>query len=345
MKRYFSIFLAILLSLSLAACGDTTAKNTDKQPEVSEKKEQTTEEKKEDTSKDKKTIVQSLNGPTSMGLAKLITEQRAMDKSDYDFEIVKMATDVVQGLIKGDVDIAAIPANLASTVYNKSAGKVQVAAINTLSVVYIVDNDGTINSVEDLRGKTIYATGQGQTPEYILNEVLSKNGLEIGKDVNVEYKAEATEVASILASEENVVAMLPQPFITVTQTKNDKVKVAIDLNDEWKALHNGDIVTGVLVVNKEYAEKNKESFNKFLDDYKASVEYVKANPDQASKMIEDLDIVKAPIAKKALPDMNIVYIDGQELKANLSEYLGILNEANPASIGGAMPAEDFYYNR
>lgn len=357
MKKILAVFLVLIMVLTLASCGNIDGnegvdKNTGDNGEGKEIQEVPVtgvpEKQPEEIVTDpvetkEKTIVKSLSGPTTMGLAKLITDEKTNAESIYDFEVVTMAQDVVNGLVQGEIDIAAIPANLAATVFNKTQGKIQVAAINTLSVVYIVDNDGSIKTVEDLKGKTIYATGQGQTPEYILNTVLEGNGINPATDVTMEFKSEATEVSSILASQENVVALLPQPFITVTQTKNDKVNVALDLNEEWEKTQEGTVVTGVLVVNAEYAKNNKESFNKFLDDYKASVDFVKANIDESSVMIEELGVVKAPIAKKAMPSLNIIYIDGEELKTNLNGYLDVLFKANPQSVGGAIPGDEFYY--
>ncbi|NLW52542.1 MAG: ABC transporter substrate-binding protein [Tissierellia bacterium] len=358
MKKILTVFLVLMMVLTLVACGDKKVNNTEENKPTEETRDvevnRVTEEdankakdpeKTPENTNTEKTAVKSLSGPTTMGLAKLITDEKANDNSIYDFEVVTMAQDVVNGLVKGDIDIAAIPANLASTVFNKTKGKIQVAAVNTLSVVYIVDNDGSIKSIADLKGKTIYATGQGQTPEYILNAVLEANGLNPATDVTMEFKNEASEVASILASQENVVALLPQPFITVTQTKNDKVNVAIDLNEEWNKSQEGNVITGVLVVNTEYAKNNKETFNKFLDDYKASIEFVKTNVDESSDMIEQLGVVKAPIAKKAMPTLNITYMEGNDLKTNLESYLNVLFKANPQSIGGALPGEEFYYSR
>ena len=364
MKRIVNVCLVLVLILGLVACGQTTVEeSSEKQEEVINNKtddKQKTEESNEAQEAEEtkvnqedgknseindKTVVKTLNGPTTIGMSMQINDQQQNTDSMYDFEVVTMAQDVVNGLVKGDVDIAAIPANLAATVYNKTKGKIQVAAVNTLSVVYIVDNDGSIKSVQDLVGKTIYATGQGQTPEYILTTILKDNGIDPAKDVKLEFKNEPSEVASILAKEENVVALLPQPFITVAQSKNDKINVAIDLNEEWKNNHESNIITGVLVVNKDYAENNKETFNQFLEDYKNSIISVNSNPEKAAPIIEKLGIIKAPIAIKAIPNLKIRYMDELEMQDNLTGYLTVLEELNPQSIGGKLPGEDFYYKK
>lgn len=364
MKRIVNVCLVLVLILGLVACGQTTVEeSSEKQEEVINNKtddKQKTEESNEAQEAEEtkvnqedgknseitdKTVVKTLNGPTTIGMSMLINDQQQNTDSMYDFEVVTMAQDVVNGLVKGDVDIAAIPANLAATVYNKTKGKIQVAAVNTLSVVYIVDNDGTVKSVQDLVGKTIYATGQGQTPEYILTTILKDNGIDPAKDVTLEFKNEPSEVASILAKEENVVALLPQPFITVAQSKNDKINVAIDLNEEWKNNHESNIITGVLVVNKDYAENNKETFNQFLEDYKNSIISVNSNPEEAAPIIEKLGVIKAPIAIKAIPNLKIRYMDELEMQDNLTGYLTVLEELNPQSIGGKLPGEDFYYKK
>ena len=292
-----------------------------------------------------KITVKSLKGATSMAMAKVIMDEKAKADSLYDFEVVTMAPDIVQGLAKGEVDIAAIPANLAATLYNQTQGNVVVASTNALNVLYIVDNDTSIQSVKDLAGRTIYATGQGQTPEYVLAEVLRLNDLTIGEDVNVEFRAEATEIANILATEEGSIALLPQPFATVAQTQNDKINFAINLNDLWKEAYDTDIVTGVLVFNKTFLRQSDEKIiDDFLEAYKESIDFLEEDVDKAAAFIEDLDIVKAAIAKKALPYMEMDALEGDDLKEALSAYLEVLYKANPKSIGGSLPADDFYYN-
>lgn len=363
MKKNVKLVLLLLSIFVFAACSNTDDKEevsgsevkqeqtiqeeSDKNEEGQEDQDSNTGANEADQSKtqDDKVAIKSLNGPTSIGMAKMISDYTKDSSSIYDFKIETVAQEVVNGLAKGEIDIAAIPANLAATVYNKTQGKVQVAAINTLSVVYLVDNDGSINSIEDLKGRTVYATGQGQTPEYIINQVLEDNNLVAGQDVKFEYKSEASEVASILASQENVVALLPQPFITATQMKNENVRQAIDLNEQWLKHRDSNIVTGVLVVNKEYAENNKDQLDKFLAEYKESIEFAKTNKEESSKMIEEIGVVKAPVAMKALDSLGISYIDGQDMKANLEGYLNVLFEQNPQSIGGQLPKEDFYYSK
>lgn len=360
MKKGIKVLLFTLFAFVLVACSNTGENSTNDattnndvventgNEEVSQEEalsNEHDEENKDLAELEDKIVVRALSGPTGMGMAKVMTEDLAESSNFIDYEIETLAQEVVNGLAKGEIDIAAIPANLAATVYNKTEGKVQVATINTLSVVYIVDNDGSINSIEDLRGKTVYATGQGQTPEYIINQVLQDNGMVPGQDVTFEYKSEPAEVASVLASQENVIALLPQPFITATQMQNDKVREAIDLNQEWLKHRDSNIVTGVLVVTKDFAENHKEDLDQFLDRYKDSIEFVKTNPKEASALIEQIGIVKAPVAEKALDKLNITYIDGQEMKDNLEGYLQVLFEQNPQSIGGALPQEDFYYNK
>ena len=296
--------------------------------------------------------VTALKGPTAMGMAALMNEAEsgAVNGNDYAFTIASAVDEVSPKLVKGETDIAAVPANLAAVLYNNTKGQVEVLAVNTLGVLYIVESGESVSSVADLRGRTIYASGKGATPEYALNYILSENGVDPEKDVNIEWKSEHAECLSALLAEEGAVAMLPQPFVTTAQTKSDAIRVALDLTEEWDALQAeaeapSALLTGVVVARKSFVEENPEAVAAFLDHYKASVDYVNANTAEAAQLVGQYDIVTAEVAEKALPACNIVYIDGEEMKEKLSGYLAVLLEQNPQSVGGQLPADDFYYSR
>ena len=285
--------------------------------------------------------VAALKGPTAMGMVYMMNENDA-----YDFEICASADEITPKIAKGEVDIAALPANLAAVLYQRTEGEVQVLAINTLGVLYIVTTNESLSSVADLKGRTIYSAGKGATPEYALNYILRANGLEPGTDVTVEYKAEHSECLAALLSDEGSLALLPQPFITTALSKAPTMRVAIDLNAEWSALQDDDgsaLITGVVVTRREFAESNPEAVSKFMDEYAASVEWVNNNTADAAKLIEAFDIVPAAVAEKALPACNICFIMGDEMRSKLDGYLNVLYDADPASVGGALPGDDFYY--
>lgn len=291
--------------------------------------------------------VASLKGPTSIGLVRLMDQNEKGESSNkYDFTMVATADEILAAIGKGELDVAAIPANLASVLYNKTEGNISVAAINTLGVLYIVENGGSLESIEDLKGKTIYSTGKGTTPEHVLNYILKSNNIEIGKDVTVEYKTEAAEVATLLATKENIIALLPQPFIAAAQAKNENIQIRFGMEEEWNKLEeDSSLVTGVVIVNNEFLKKNKESFDKFLGEYKESVDYVNNNLEYAARLVGDLDIIPTAVAGKAIPLCNITFIEGTELEDKLSGYLEVLYDAAPNSIGGKLPDEGFYYKR
>ena len=296
--------------------------------------------------------VMALKGPTAMGMVQLMdsAEAGAVGGNAYTFTIAASADEVTPKLVQGGADIAAVPANLASVLYNNTEGQVQVLAVNTLGVLYIVENGDSVQSVSDLAGRTIYASGKGSTPEYALNYILSENGIDPEADVTIEWKSEHSECVAALASDEDGIAMLPQPFVTTAQMQNENLRVALDLTKEWDALQAdaeapSALLTGVVVVRTAFAEEHPEAVNAFLDSYQASVEYVNANVEDASALIEKYDIVPAAVARKALPYCNITFIEGSEMQEKLSGYLNVLFEQNPASVGGALPAEDFYYIR
>ena len=290
--------------------------------------------------------VAALKGPTAIGMVGLMENaENNLTTNHYNFTIAGTADELTTNIIKGEIQIAAVPCNLASVLYNKTDGAVQLAAINTTSVLYIVETGESIQSVEDLKGRTIYSTGKGTTPEYTLNYLLRTAGIDPEKDVTIEYKSEAAEVAALLAESENAVAMLPQPYVTVAMTQNNKLRIALDVAAEWEkyADDKSSVVTGVVLINKKFAEENKEAVDAFLTEYAASTKYVTENVEAAAQLVEQYDIVKAAVATKAIPYCNIVFITGEEMQTKVSGYLKVLFDQEPASIGGAMPEEDFYY--
>ena len=286
--------------------------------------------------------VASLKGPTSMGLVKLMQDDQEIKA--YSFTVAGTADEIVPLIAKGELDIALIPCNLASVLWNKLKGGVEIAAVNTLGVLYVVEAGDTVHSVADLKGKALYSTGKGTTPEYALNHVLKLNGLDPAKDLTIEYKSESTEVAAALSSGAASLAMLPQPYVTAVMAQNPNLRVALSLTDEWsKADPASQLVTGVVAVRKAFADEHPDLLKAFMEGYKASQEYVNENPDEAGQWIADLGIVaKAGLAAKAIPACNIVCITGDEMKAAVSGYLKALFEADPASVGGVLPDDTFY---
>lgn len=289
--------------------------------------------------------VAALKGPTAMGMVKMMSD--APDA--YDFTISAAIDEITPKLVKGEVDIAAVPANMASVLYNNTEGAVKVLAINTLGVLYIVENgDSGVSSIADLKGRTLYASGKGASPEYALNYLLAQNGLDPETDVTVEYKSEHAECLASLLANEGSLALLPQPFVTTAQMKQPTVQVALDLNDEWAKAQEGSdapsmLITGVVVARSAFIDENPQAVSDFLDAYKQSVAYANEHVDETAALIGQYDIITEEVAKVALPQCAIVYIDGEEMTQALSGYLQVLYDQNPASVGGALPDEAFYY--
>ncbi len=289
--------------------------------------------------------VAALRGPTAMGMVALMNESEAgsVDGNNYTFQLEGAADAVVPMIVRGDVDIAAIPGNLSSVLYQRTNGKIEVVAINTLGVLYIVENGNSVNSIEDLRGRVIYSAGRGATPEYALQYVLAANGLEVGKDVFIEWKSEHAECVAALNADPDGVAMLPQPFATTAMMSNPDIRIALDLNDLWEEKVGSVLITGVTVARKDWAEENPEALSAFMESYKESVDFANEDITAAAALIGKYGIVPEKVAEKALPYCQVTLITGDEMKTALSEYLGILYAQNPQSVGGALPGDDFYY--
>ena len=294
--------------------------------------------------------VASLKGPTTIGLVHFMDKAASKDcdlANSYSFTLSTAADEVLPSLIKGDIDIALIPANAASVVYNKTEGGITCLDVNTLGVLSVVTGDASVTSLKDLAGKTVYLTGKGTTPEYVMNYLLGAAG--IADSVTLEFKSEATEVVSVLASDPTAVGVLPQPFATAALVKNQALSAPIDLTDAWNEVseqtgNDSQLVTGVTVVRNEFLDERPEAVEEFLKGQSASVEYVNEHPDKAAKLVVEQGILESEaVAQKAIPACHLVCLTGKELKQALAGYLEVLYQADASSVGGALPADDFYY--
>lgn len=332
MKKLISLILAVLMLACLftgCAANDPTPTET---PAAAE--EPTT------------IRVGAMTGPTAMGMVKLMDDSdKGESANKYEFSLQTEATAFAPALTKGEIDIAAVPANLASVLYNNTDGGVKVLAVCATGVLYIVERgDSVKKSFADLAGKKLYATGEGATPEFALRYLLKANGLEGDKAPTIQWCADTTEALSYISQDENAIAMLPQPFVTAAQTKVEGLNVALNLNEEWQKVNDGaSMATGVIVVRTEFAEKYPQQLEKFMQEYAESVKFVNENTEQAAQLIGNYEIVKAPIALKALPYCNICCLTGDELKECLDGYLSALYDMNPQSVGGKLPGDGLYY--
>ena len=323
-------FAAAILAMVLlfAGCGQTETKtessgtkSTGSESTVSENTQTESSTAASETEDETPVHVLALKGPTSMGMVKMMSDNDSKESPADTFELAAAPDEVSAKLL----------------------------AVNTLGVLYIVEDGDTVHSIADLKGRTIYAGGKGATPEYALNYILEKNGLVPGEDVTIEWKSEHAECVAALAEDADGIAMLPQPFVTTAQTKKETLRTALDLTEEWNKIQESEgtastLVTGVTVVRTAFAKEHPEAVADFMEAYQASVSYVTENTDEAAKLIGDYDIVPEAVAKKALPACNIVCITGDEMKEKLSGYLGVLKDQNPEAVGGELPGDDFYYS-
>lgn len=358
MKRTMLILIAALLVLSLCACAGEPAATSAPESTADRGSEQTTTAAPATTSApatdapvetDAPAVegvelnVYSLKGPTSMGLVTLLRDSKeGKTVNTYNSTMCTAADEVTAALVNGDADIALLPANAAAALFNK-AGGFTVVAINTLGVLYVVENGQTISSVKDLAGKTVYMTGKGTVPEYTLRHILAANGIE--DQVTLEFKSEPQEVVSAMAEDAAAVGLLPQPFVTAALAQNENLSMVLDLNKEWNAIHEDSaVVTGVTVVRSEILETYPAQIEAFLREAGEGVQRVNQEPEEAAELIAEMGIVaKAPLAQRALPFCSIVCITGSEMKTLLSSYLQTLFDQNPKAVGGAMPEDGFYY--
>ena len=286
-----------------------------------------------------------LRGPTGISAAWLM-EEAANARANYSFHLADNPEQVVAMLSNGTVDMAALPSNLAANLYAKTQGQMRISAIITRGALYLLQAGDSIRNWEDLRGKTIYATGRGANPEYILYHLLMAHGLTPGLDVVVEFKNDHAELAALLAAGQVDLAMLPEPFVTSALTQNEGIFVLFDLSEEWEALGAGSLAMTALVSPKDYIAANPETIAAFLSDMELSINYALNNVKETAVLCQKQDIIpNEAVAERAIPRCNLIFIAGEEMKGAVTPYFEVLYAADPQSVGGALPDEDFYYTR
>lgn len=341
MKKICLLTAIILIIAMAAGCQNNV--------ESPKKEEQKPVEHQEPINEEKAAVnvtIAGLKGPTSIGMIKMIDE-KALNNQQYNVEYVaESAPDALTAkIINGDIQISSVPINLASVLYNKTGGKIQLMAVNTIGNLYIVGTD-EIASIADLDGKTVGMSGKGSTPDFAMNYILKQGGLD--SSVELDYSPDHATLAQSVIAEDTKVALLPQPFVTQVMMKNSNVKMLVDLNEAWKTASDdaSQLFTGCIVVNKEFAENNKEFVEDFLKQYEESVKWVLENPKDASIMVEKNEIMpSAALVEKAIPFCGISFVTAQEAKVNLNSFYKVLFDSNPASVGGAMPDDTFYFER
>lgn len=364
-KRIAALALGVMLAMgTLAGCGSEQAGQIPSGSEASRGLESNAQESSPAASSTTESStaasdvyepatvrVGSLKGPTSMGILFLMDKAEQGETADnYEFQMATGADELLPLMIKGELDIALVPANVAAVLYQKTDAGVSVVDINTLGVLYAVTGAPGVESVSDLKGKTIYLTGKGTTPEASLRYILQENGLT-ESDYTLEFKSEATEVAAMLAENPDAIGVLPQPFVTAAMLQNQSLQIVLDLNEEWMQVENeikggksNGMVTGVTVVRDAFLEEHPEAVKRFLEEHASSVSAINEDAEAGAALAVEAGIVaKEPIARKAIPNCNIVCVTGEEMKADLSAYLQVLAEFKPELVGGKAPEEDFYY--
>ena len=359
MKKIIAILLAVVMLASLCACGDKTppASDTDvpvTYPDTSDTDVNTDEPEASDTDLPEEDPVEEpslstepvnimvLNGTTGFGMAKLISDAAAGNTAlNYSISVETDASNITAALINGTVDIAALPTNAASVVYNKTGGAVQLLALNTLGVLYVVANSESesIASLADLEGKTVYAPAQN--PSFIFDYICKAAGVNVTIDTSY---AQPADLRTAVAAGEVSIAVLPEPMVTIAKAANDKLTVALDLTEEWANVSDADLVQGCVVVRREFAEGHGAELAAFLSEYELSIAFLDEDTAAAAEMIVNAGIfAQAPVAQKAIPGCNLCFIAGEDMIAPMGGFLEAMNSVAPASIGGAVPAEDFYY--
>jgi len=340
-KRTISLLMCLVMILGISACGkpstDVSGSGSSSAPDVSQSQPEVIPAQPVN--------VMVMTGPTGVGAASMMTNSvLSSGAPTYNFTAVAANDEVAPALAKGEVDIACIATPVAANLYNKT-GSITVLAVNTLGVLYIMEKGNTITDVASLKGKTIYATGQGANPEFVIDHLLTQNGVDPDKDVNIEWMT-AQEVTAKMVQSTDGVCLLPVPAATALQIKDAGVREALNVSDEWDKISESPLVMGCVVARNAFMQEHPELVEQFLNDYERSIEFMKdeANLTQAAEMVAANGIAaNAAIAAKAIPQCNLVFMDGEEMRSAIQSYYEVLFAANPASIGGGNPDDDFYY--
>ena len=331
-KSIISLLLALTMALSLTACG-TQADTEPQQPD--------------DTPAPAEVNLYVLSGPTGIGTMNLWAAADAGEtQNTYHITMPGANDEVVAAISNGDADIAAVATNLAATLYNKTSGGVTVLAENTLGVLSLLGSGQEIASIADLAGKTIYAPGQGAHPEYILRSVLTGNGLDPDKDVTIRFVGEGSELLTVWQTDPEAVIMAPQPVATSILMQNENARTLFNMTDEWDRVSGGDstLMMGCVIVRNEFLQENPGAVALFLQEYAASIEKAQSDVEGTAALCEQYGLIpKAALAQKAIPSCGLTFVTGAEMKSALSGYLQVMFDADPKSVGGAMPGDDFYY--
>lgn len=331
MKKLFAILMTLALIFSLAGCGNNDT--TSSQAQVSS-----------ETYTAVDMSVACMTGPTGIGMAKLMADSDAnATANNYTFTVASAATDITGKFLNGEINIASVPTNVAATLYNKTEGKVRMLAVNTYGVLSILEKGDTIKSVADLKGKTIYSTGQGQNPEYILKYILTENGINPETDVTINFVSSEDLVAKLISGEAEV-ALAPEPAATTVMVKNQELNRVISINDEWANVSDSKLMMGCVIALDSYVTENEKAVEKFLEEYQNSVKFATENIDETATHCATYKITASDvIAKKAIPTCNLCYVTGSDMKDNVNAYYNVLFNADPTSVGGKLPADDLYY--
>ncbi len=335
LSKIISFVLVLVLALGLTACSGSDETESTNSANASSVETYTPIDM----------TVACMTGPTGVGMAKLMADSNSkLTANNYTFTVASAATEINAKFIKGEIDIASVPTNVAATLYNKTNGKVRMLAVNTYGVLSILEKGDTVKSIADLKGKTVYSTGKGQNPEFIFKHILRQNGLDPEKDVTINFVSSEELVAKLISGEAEI-GLAPEPAATTVMVKNQSLRRALSINDEWAKASDTQLMMGCVIAMDSYIKENPKAVAKFLEEYAASIEFAKTNIEEAAEHCATYKITASKaIAQKAIPTCNLCYVVGNGMKTNVNGYFNVLFTADPNSIGGAMPKDDLYYN-
>jgi NitT/TauT family transport system substrate-binding protein len=289
--------------------------------------------------------VYGLKGPSGVGMIQLFENPPQYPEAAITVEALAQPDLMAARFISGSAKVGILPPNMAAKLAGAGA-RIQIAAVLGTGMLSLLTSDPDVRRIEDLRGKTLSAAGQGATPEYVFRRILRSKGINPDRDLRINFSLAYPEIARSLISGRIDTALIPEPFATMARAGKPDLREAADIQQEWvRAGGRGNYPMTALVVDAGFAASQPLMLKTILQGFKDSAAWVTANPDKAGVLVEKHGLgIRAQIARAAIPRSNYVFIPALEARASLEALYQAFLEFSPAAIGGRLPGDGFYLN-
>ncbi len=208
-----------------------------------------------------------------VGIQKKIFQEELGKEVDFKPVHFVVGNSIIDAFITNQIDVAYVgPGPYINALYRKLPIKLLSNAANGGTVIVGVKSPS--------EGTRVSVPQYGNTQDLILRNYLFKNNL------TKQYKILAIppqDTATAFFTMSIDLACLPEPWGTIL-TEKGACKMLVD---EKEVLNNGNYPVTILVVNEKYAKDNPEHIKKILAAHNRANELIKANSDEAIKIVTD----------------------------------------------------------